>query len=664
MPSVFRMRLLTVLLLLLTCTTAVFAQSAATAVPSSLRYATYNWEARRGRLPISAADAQLPAIILRQLIAHEYAYDASHEKLELYTTDHRIIRVNSADAIEQFNKIYIPIQDGGQLLSLKARTISPRGEIVEVDQSSIKELQDDERRFKIFALEGVQKGSEIEYLYTRARPFNFYGRDYLQSDIPARNVTFELISPETLVFDTRVYHGPKPAPDTLVDGKHLIRLQLDKVAPVREEAFANVQAEQMRIEYKLAYNKTRGEERLFTWDDASQYLHSNIYALTKEEGKAVDKLMKQLKVSASAKPEAKIQSVEQYIKSNFNLDPAAEGDLVKVIATRNAPESAFTKLFAVVFRRLGLEHELVLTTGREEAPFDETFDTWNYLDHSLIYFPGTKQFMAPTRPDYRYGMVPAEWTANKGLFIRTVKEGKAERGTGKVRDIPTLTAAQSPNDLDITVRFSPEMDKATVDMRQSFGGYNAQAIQPFYSFIPEDKRTEAMQELVKSNVKDATIKSLKIINGEQGLSPLTKPFIVDATVESVALLDRAGPRYLFHIGELIGPQSELYQTTERQFDVENDFNRSYHRVIRFELPAGYQVRNAQDLNLNVQAGPDAKAPVYYFRSSSEQKGQLVTVTIDEVYNQIRWPKKDFEAYRSVINAAANFNKVVLVLEKK
>ena len=52
------------------------------------------------------------------------------------------------------------------------------------------------------------------------------------------------------------------------------------------------------------------------------------------------------------------------------------------------------------------------------------------------------------------------------------------------------------------------------------------------------------------------------------------------------------------------------------------------------------------------------------RSAYIQQGQKLTVTSTEAYQQIYWPKKDFEAYRSVVNASANFNKIVLVLEKK
>ena len=661
MQFFFAARTAAVALLLTTAAASVLAQS----VPATLQYATYTWDAKRTkRLPVSEAEGKQPALLLRDFTAQEYMFSPKAKEMRLYSTEHRILRVNTSDGIERFNKIYIP-QDGGQLLYLKARTISPRGEVLEVNEGSIKELKDEDggRGYKIFAVEGVEKGSEIEYLFLRERPAKFFGRNYLQSNMPARDVSFELISPEALTFDARVYHGPAAAPDTIINGKHHIRIKLPKVAAAREEAFAASDAERMRVEYKLAYTAQRGRTRLFTWADASQYLHGAIYSLAKDESKAADKLLREAKVPAGD-PETRVRALENYLKTSFNLAEGGETNVARIVATRNASEMGLTRLFAALLRRLKIEHELVVTTDRSDVPFDETFDTWNYLDNYAFYFPETKQLLAPARPDFSYGMVPAGWAANKGLFVRTVKLGSKESAVGEVREIPTLAAEQSPNDLDIKVKFAPELDKALVDVHQVLGGYHAQVIQPFFSLIPEEKRTEILQSLVKSSVPDATFKSVKVTNGEAGLSPLTKPFLVDASVESAALLNKAGQRYLFKIGDLLGPQSELYQTEARQYDVENDFNRRYNRIITVELPAGYRVRNLQDLNADVKAGPDAKDPLYYFRSKYDVQGQVVTITITEAYRQIRWPKKDFEAFRDVVNAAANFNKVVLVLEKK
>ncbi|MDF7813177.1 DUF3857 domain-containing protein [Hymenobacter sp. YC55] len=633
-------------------------------VPAALQYATYDWDAKRTkRLSITEEEAKHPAMVLREFTAHEYMYSTQDKALKLYSTEHRIMRVNTSDGIERFNKIYIP-EDGGQLLSLKARTISPRGEVVEVNQGNIKELKDEDGRrgFKIFAVEGVEKGSEIEYVFFREQAPKFFGRDYLQSDLPARDVTFELISPEALTFDARVYNGPASPRDTLLAGKHHLNMKLAHVPAVREEAFATVDAERMRVEYKLAYTAQRGRTRLFTWADASMYLYESTYTLAKDEAKAADKILKTAKVP-TGDLETRVRALEQYLKTNFNVKESAESNLTRIAATHNASEMGMTRLFAALLRRLNIEHELVVTSDRSSVVFDESFDSWNYLDNYILYFPETKQLLAPARPDFRYGMVPPGWTANKGLFVRTVKLGSTESAVGTVRDIPTLSAEQSPYDLDIKVKFSPELDKAIVDMHQILGGYHAQDIQPYYSLIPEEKRAEILQSLIKSSVPDATFQSVKATNGEAGLSPLNKPFLVDANVESAALLNKAGQRYLFKIGDLLGPQSELYQPETRQYDVENDYNRRYNRVITLELPAGYHVRNLQDLNADVKAGPDAKDPLYYFNSKYDVQGQTVKVTITEAYRQIRWPKKDFEVFRDVVNAAANFNKVVLVLEK-
>jgi hypothetical protein len=511
----------------------------------------------------------------------------------------------------------------------------------------------------------VEKGSEVEYYYTRERPFNHFGNEVLQSETAARDVTFELISPAALTFEAHVYNGPAATADTTLANRRVLRLVQKSVPALREEAFANVAAQRMRVEYKLAYIASKGQVRQFTWADASQFLYKNTTALSKEDVKAVAKVLAAAKLPTAGPLPERIAAAENYVKLNFNLDEAANPSLTQVVATRNAPEAGFTHLLAAIYRTLGIDFELVVTSGRDGAPFDGNFDTWNYLDHFALYFPGTGKFLAPGRPDYRYGMLPAEWTASSGLFIKGVTLGTMESAVGKVKEIPALSAEQSPHDIDVTVAFSPDLSNSTLQLRQTMGGYPALQIQPFWPMIPEDKRTELMQQLQKSVVPDASnFQKLAVRNVERGVSALDKPFIIDSQLESASLLDKAGPRYLFKIGTLLGPQTELYQKEERQFDVENDNNRRYHRTIRFDVPAGYTVRNLKDLNVDVKAGGDAAKPDFDFRSSYVQEGQTVTVTVSENYRQVRWPKADFEAFRAVVNAAANFNKVVLVLDKK
>ncbi|MBF9219601.1 DUF3857 domain-containing protein [Hymenobacter ruricola] len=646
----------------------IAAAAPAQKLPADLVHAGYSWDAgRKQRLPISREEAELPAIILRDFTSLEYYYDKSRKDLRFFATEHRIVRVNSSDGIERFNKIVVPVLESGAPVDIKARTISPRGEVHEVQAADMKELKDQEggRGFRVFAVDGVEKGSEVEYYFTRERPFNHFGYEVLQGETAARDVVFELISPEALTFEARVYHGPAVAVDTTLPGRRVLRLALKEVPALREEAFASVLAQRMRVHYKLAYMASKGQVRQFTWADASQFVYRNMTALSKDDVKAVAKVLAAAKLPTAGPLPERIAAAENYVKLNYNLDESASPVLSQVVATRNAPEGGFVHLLAAIYRTLGVEFELVVTSSRATHPFDTTFDTWDYLDNFALYFPGTGQYLAPGRPEYRYGMLPAEWTANAGLFIRGVTLGSIESAVGKVKEIPALDADKSPQNLDVTVAFSPDLSNSTVQLRQTLGGYPALQIQPFWAMIPDAKRTEIMQDLQKGVVADATnFQKMTVRNVERGVSPLEKPFIIEGQLDSPSLLDKAGPRYLFKIGTLLGPQTELYQKEERQFDVENDNNRRYLRTIRFEVPAGYTVRNLNDLNVNVKAGGDAARPDYDFKSSYVQQGQTITVTVDENYRQIRWPKADFEAFRTVVNASANWNKVVLVLDKK
>ncbi|UOQ98895.1 DUF3857 domain-containing protein [Hymenobacter sp. 5317J-9] len=647
----------------------IFAASVpAQTLPPDLVHAGYNWDvSRKTRLPVSKEEADLPAIILRDFTSLEYYYDKAQKGLRLFTTEHRIVRVNSSDGIERFNKIVVPVLESGAPVDIKARTISPRGEVHEVKAADMKELKDQEggRGFRVFAVDGVEKGSEVEYFYTRERNFNHFGYEVLQTETDARDVVFELISPEALTFEARVYHGPAVTVDTTMAGHRALRLVLKSVPALREEAFANVQAQRMRVHYKLAYMANKGQVRQFTWADASQFVYRNMTSLSKDDVKAVAKVLAVAKLPTAGPLPERIAAAENYVKLNFNLDENASPALAQVVATHNAPEGGFVHLLAAIYRTLGIDYELVVTSSRATNPFDGTFDTWDYLDNFALYFPGTGQYLAPGRPDYRYGMLPAEWTANSGLFIKGVTLGTIESAVGKVKEIPALDADKSPQNIDITVAFSPDLSNSTLQLRQTLGGYPALQIQPFWAMIPEAKRAELMQQLQKGVVADATnFQKTTVRNVERGISPLDKPFIIEGQLDSPSLLDKAGPRYLFKIGTLLGPQTELYQKEERQFDVENDNNRRYLRTIRFDVPAGYTVRNLNDLNVDVKAGGDAAKPDYDFKSSYVQQGQTVTVTVDENYRQIRWPKADFESFRAVVNASANWNKVVLVLDKK
>ena len=73
------------------------------------------------------------------------------------------------------------------------------------------------------------------------------------------------------------------------------------------------------------------------------------------------------------------------------------------------------------------------------------------------------------------------------------------------------------------------------------------------------------------------------------------------------------------------------------------------------------MKNPEILNSNIVTN-DEKALQSGFISSYELKGNQLIVTINEFYNKVNYPVSEYEMYEKIINGAADFNKLVLVLE--
>ena len=82
------------------------------------------------------------------------------------------------------------------------------------------------------------------------------------------------------------------------------------------------------------------------------------------------------------------------------------------------------------------------------------------------------------------------------------------------------------------------------------------------------------------------------------------------------------------------------------------------RKISIDLIPGYKIKNLNDIIIDKQYGD------YGFVSSFKEENGRIVIDIDEYYKGLEFPKEEINNFRSVINAAADFNKVTLVFEKE
>lgn len=627
-------------------------------------YTNYSWDENPSYTIEEGTEDSM--IALKDKILTEFYFQ--EDGLVEYFLEHRVLWLNSDEKIESYNKIYLPYTASSELKVNKARVIKKDGDVIELDESKILTAQDEEtgQNYKFFAFEGIEKGSFIEYYYVVKRYPRYKGNKItFQTDYKKQNVEFDLYAPNNLVFDFKTYNDtPEIEIDTLSENKLHWQLKLNDVDALNNEELSAYNASKKAVVFKLDRNTADNSKDISSYSQVAQNIYSYYYG-EEFNGKTQNLIKKFIKEATNNKElegEALIRKIEFFIKSNIYITEDGSDnfkELEEVLNKKIANETGVLKLYAAIFKSLNIKHEIVLTSDRQKLKFDKNFEANNFLTDFLIYFNKTKKFLSPNELDSRYGFPPAYLTDNYGLFIKEVKVGDFVSGLGKIKYIHPVKAEKTVDRMIVDVDFEKDnISNCKVKLDRSMGGYYAMYFQPYIHLIKD--KDELIEGFAKRINEDINITSKELINGDPelfGIKPIQ--FLLDFSSE--VFIEKAGGKYLFKAGELIGRQMELYQEKERVLPVENEFTRSYYRTINIKIPEGYKVANLDDINIKNTFVKDGKE-LLIFDSYYELEGNLLTITADEHYRENIIETKDYEKYRTVINSAADFNKLVLVFE--
>jgi len=607
------------------------------------------------------------AIVLLDKRRIEYV-DLPKDEIGEYRTIHKIIKVMDDNGIESFNKVYLGFNDSTDIVDMRARTILPNGAVKEIRRADMKDVQEEDgSKYKIFAMEGLEKGAEVEYFYTLKRGPDFFGRESIQGKFPIVDAQLEILCPDRLVFQLKGYNCTVAVGDTSIDKKRVFSTQLRDIAGADEEKYAAYNANLQRIEYRLSYNTAGGNEhvRLNTWNLLAQRIHQGYETFTEKDLNRVGDLIKANGWEKLGDDRQKIVAVENFLKKNIttreDIDMQNAGNLEWIIKNKIATHRGVIRLYAAIFQRLGVDHEIVLTCDRSERIIDKSFENWNNAGEIVLYFPSTKKFLAPTLLQMRYPWIDPYWGAADALYCQTTTIGNYTTALAVVKPVPLEDYTQTYSRIDAALRFDKGLDTVLVDLKQSFGGYDASGYRAAFTLGSPDQQHELLKDLVRSSTNSERIVSSNIENANFETYSDNKPLVVQTTVKSEGLLENAGNRLLVKIGEIIGKQVEMYQEKPRQFPVQVAYPQVEERVIQFTIPEGYTIRNPGDLVIQHEYKEGGEITMG-FASDYKLDGNLLTVHIMEQYRRTSYPLAQYADFQKVINAAADFSKAVLVLQ--
>jgi hypothetical protein len=581
---------------------------------------------------------------------------------KMFDSEHVIIHINNDAGVEKYNKVYIPLYGNRQMISLKVRSISPDNKVTEFNQSNLKELKNVENygNFKIFAIEGVTKGCEIEYSYTLKTNPQSYGREIIQKDVPVLKSNFALVYPKRVNFLAKSYNGLQETKHEMFDKKRdHIHIEASDIPSLAEEQYSSYRGSLMRIDFRLEKNAA-GEK--ITWNSIFSGVVKSMYDKSK-----LTKLIKSINVEGLAK-EPMIRKIEEHVKANFTINQSREEnyeDLKSILSSRVANERGIAKLYFNLFKELKIENEMVFTCARSQGSIDPEFSSFVNLFDELFYFKDLKMYLDPTKTYTRLGAAPVSVAGNVGMFVSDFRNiGNDIVFTNySTRNIELLDYTLNDEGVTASVTFDDNLSKVMVAQENRWQGYRALSYRGvyFYRTQPKDKE-DFLQNITLSGIDNYSIQSRHLEGELVDFSKDPKNYMtVRTNFTASSLIEKAGSDNIFLIGKIIGRQSELYQETERKTDIEFREISNYNHEISVTIPKGYKCSGLEALKISNKVIDNGKE-VMYFNSDYTLSGNKLAIRISEVYKTLSLPKSKYEEFRKMVNSASDFNKVAIVFQ--
>jgi hypothetical protein len=621
-------------------------------------YKIYDWEEKPQLHELTESENNESSIAILKKNIVEFGKSKITDKMRIFETTHTIIRVNDDKGINTHNQVYIPMRRVKKLKYIKARTVAKDGKITNLDENNIKQIENVEEygNFQIFAIEGVENGSEIEVMYTVEKEYSPFGTENLQFDYPVKRSEMVFIS-NGLISNIKTYNTDQNFERTYLDNLLVEELVLNDIPSTSEEDYAAKDAYKIYVAYQCFGNSELTQEVL--WNNTVENVGGNFFPAV------IPKIVIDEIRSNILKKDEKISDFEiasrldNYIKSNFtvveNNNPLLE-EIDYILKNRSSSDYGIIKAYAHFLKALNIEYEIVITANRYEHKFDPEFYSPNALRKFLIYLPRLKQYISPDRIDYRISEAPTNILGNNGLFINYElqyyfkKIGQDDPNYSKIIRV-------------MDINFSDDFDKVIVDEDQEYTGHWGFQNRAFMALTTGQQKADFQDYLTGSGIEDKNVTKFELGNTEMNQTEYNLPYIVKSTIESSALLEEAGESYIFKVGQVIGTQSELYQERKRLYPVEMQYPNEYNYTITVDIPNGYLLEGLESLIINKKLEIDGEI-LCKWDSNYVIKNKKLIISIVEYYRTNDYPIEHYEGFREVINAASDFNKAAVLFTEK
>jgi hypothetical protein len=597
---------------------------------------------------------------------HRYSYIAAvNDQLQKVELTHTLRQINDVRSLETYNKLYLPIYSTQQVVNVKVRVIHQGKVVYEADAEDIKSVEEEGVQYQLLAIEQMSIGCYVETIIGLLVNVDFQGSKSFQTDAPIKDALVCLISPGKVKFKCKVYNSDVVMKDTLTGDERYTFLKATNVPALQEEEYCFTDAYRMRMEYCLL--SVDGDIRTQKFADMGMRFYENSFSNFEKSKSGIKKMLKDIAVSSDMTEAEKIFVIEDYLKRNVQKEDNVETEDIATVALKKKYSSPFglNRLYMFAFKEAGVIFEVVGTCDRTEKLFDKTFESASFFENVLFYFPGIDAFLDPSNDGVRSPIIGEEFLGQDGLRIKTMEIGGVESAVTTIKKIPYNNLEGSIYKEDYAVSFTSDMSQTVTSYFKSYSGYAQPGLRSLAYYTNDEQREEFFKELITGNHKNAKVDDLKLTNYDLSKREQTLlPFETAATITGPDLIEYAGDKIILKIGEVIGQQAQMYDEKPRQNPIDVGTNHEYRRELRLDIPDGYKLNGLEALQRKVECKDEAGLVMGFFTSSYSMQGNQLEIRIMESYSKPNIEKRYYPSFRELINAAADFNKVTITIEKK
>ncbi len=602
--------------------------------------------------------------VLKSNTIIEYAYQEDGT-LNRYFLFHEKVKINNNAGLEQYKTIRI----NGEIMSMKARFIGKNGKVIELGQADAKKLEDEDGTYQLWAIEGAEVGGIIEYCWSRQGLSKLSGSSTIQSSVPQSNVSMSIISPITLQFAAKSYNGCPEMTESIDSLKEIriLSFHAGEVPALEKEVFSFYKSHLQRLEYSFSYNSANKKNISNILNDNIKVYYAFVNDFDPKELKQMQPVWKSMAIKNNMEEERKIRIIENHIKTNFQwIDGSVKGMNISripdILKTKYANTTGYLRMLAASFQHFNIPFELVLTCDRKQRFFDRDFKGDNFLNDILIYFPSLDTYLDPGNMFNRLGHIDTSYLGNDGMFLKEVKASGISSYMPYYKQIPENNYEKSLHSTYAHLKLDPKDFNMKYTVEHQFSGYTADFYQPFFFYANEEKKKEMVEKMVVEELLPDKLLNWSV-ETQQPIDWFIKLLTIKTELSGNSLLTKGGNDILIRIGVLIGRQSEMYQEKERKLPLESASTRLYVREITLEIPEGYTISNPEAVKMKKELLTDGNVEAFFY-SDYTLSGNKLTVTSTEGYKKMIFDRSFAKEYTEVINAAADFNKLTLILIPK